>query len=72
MTAAPTKFTCVILLADDTGVPSSNIVIAPGCKLPPTGTQYLRPSYPATAISWYYVPPGTPGDVSGSAKFGSA
>ena len=46
------KVHCVILLVpDDTGVPSSNIVIALVVRLPPIGTQYLRPSYPETAIN---------------------
>ena len=72
VTAAPTKFNWVILLDDDTGLFSSNIVIAPGIRPPPTGTQYLLPAYPGTATNWYWAPDGTDDDTNGSDKFGSA
>ena len=46
--AAPTKLSCVVLLGPPTRVPSSKILIDPGIRPPPIGTQYLSPGFPST------------------------
>ena len=43
VTAAPTKFNCVILFDVPTIAPSSNTDIAPAINPPPIGTQNLLP-----------------------------